>query len=313
MLVPHKNPDGDALGSLSAFIQFLKSIDKNFHAFCATDIAENLKALPHSKSILCDANIWATHQPDLIIIFDTGDLRYAGIEEHINSLSKKVCIVNIDHHATNEFYGDYNMVVETSSSTTETLYNFFKHNHIKIDATMATCLLAGLITDTDFFTNSATSRASLSITAELLSIGGDIKLIKELVFKNKTINALRLWGLALSRIKKHDTLDLVYTYLTLKDFEEDNVPESLSEGISNFLNNLSDGQASLILKEMPDNKIKGSFRTTKTKIDVAQIAKKLGGGGHKKAAGFIIDGPLKRAAQEVFETIKQCEQLTISD
>lgn len=313
MLVPHRNPDADALGSLSAFSQFLRGLNKNFNAYCATEIAENLKVLPHTSQIIQNEKIWQTVPPDLIIVFDTGDLRHAGIEAQINALPKKACLINIDHHATNEFYGDYNLVARDFSSTTETLYNFFKHNNIKLDQIMATSLLAGLITDTDFFTNSATSRTALRLGAELISGGGNLKLIKELVFKNKTIAALKLWGAALSRIKKHQTLDLVYTYLTREDFEENNVPEELSEGISNFLNNLSEGQASLILKEMPDNKIKGSFRTTNDSTDVGSIAKALGGGGHKKAAGFILDGPLQRAEREVFETIQEKGQLTIND
>jgi len=115
---------------------------------------------------------------------------------------------------------------------------------------------------------------------------------------------LKLWGIVLSRLKKHQEIDLVYTYLTQEDLDTYGVSESISDGISNFLNNLNDGEVCLLFKELPDNKIKGSFRTTKDNVDVSAIAKELGGGGHKKAAGFTIDGPLKEAARTVFELIK---------
>ncbi len=304
ILVPHKNPDGDALGSLSAFKQYLIRINKPHTAYCATEVPENFKNLHHISSITSDESIWENEEVDTVIVFDAGDLRYAGIDEQLPKLSKKVQVINIDHHATNEQYGHLNMVVSDGSSTAETLYNFFKYNNIQIDNIMATCLLSGLITDTDFYTNGATSLSSLSITSKLISCGGDFKLIKDIVFKNKTVDVLKLWGIVLSRLKKHESLNLVYTYMTQQDLDSFGVSESVSDGISNFMNNLNDGEICLLFKEMPENKIKGSFRTTKDNVDVSLIAKELGGGGHKKAAGFTIDGPLKDAAKTVFELIK---------
>ncbi|MDP2693139.1 MAG: DHH family phosphoesterase [bacterium] len=306
ILVPHKNPDGDALGSLTAFKQYLCRINKPHTSYCATDVPENFKVLHHVDSISSDDTIWQNTEVDLVVVFDAGDTRYAGIDVHLQKLPKKVQIINIDHHVTNENYGHINMVITDGSSTAETLYNFFKHNNIALDNIMATSLLAGLITDTDFYTNSATSLSSLQITAKLISLGGDFKLIKDIVFKNKTVQVLKLWGVVLSRLKKHETLDLVYTYMTQNDLTQYGISEEVSDGISNFMNNLNDGEVCLLLKEMPEGDIKGSFRTTKDNVDVSAIAKQLGGGGHKKAAGFTIDGPLKKAAQEVFETIKAC-------
>lgn len=309
LLVPHKDPDGDALGSLTAFWQFLASISKKTSAFCATEIPDNLKLLPYVDQIITDHTIWENADFDLIIVFDSGDLKRTGIDKHVENMPEKPCIINFDHHSTNEFYADLNMVILNGSSTTEVLYNFFKHNNINIDSGVATSLLAGFISDTDFFTNSATSIQSLDIASKLVICGGNTKLIKKIMFKNKTIDALKLWGLVLSRLKKHEDIDIVYTYLTRKDLEKHNVPEAMSDGISNFMNNINEGKASLIFKEVPDNKIKGSFRTTHENVDVGEISKQLGGGGHKKAAGFTVDGPLKRAAKEVFEVIKKSGQL----
>jgi len=311
LLIPHTNPDGDALGSLTAFIQFLSSIDKKYHAFCSSEIPERLKTLPHTEQISSNTRIWDNFDFDLIIVFDTGDLQRAGIDEHLKKLPKKPSIINFDHHHTNDYFGDLNIVMVNFSSTAEVVYNFFKHNDIAIDSTMATCLLAGFLTDTDFFTNGATTIESLNITSKLIRCGGDTKLTKESMFKNKTIDTLKLWGLLFSRLKKHNELDVVYTYITQKDLKKYSVSEEATEGISNFMNNINESKACLIFKEIENNKVKGSFRTTHNDVDVAQISKKLGGGGHKKAAGFTIDGPLKKAAKEVFDAVKSFEQLNI--
>jgi phosphoesterase RecJ-like protein len=303
LLIPHKNPDGDALGSITAFMHFLKSLDKKFSAFCSTSIPSNLLELPYTEHIKTDPSIWKNPDFDLIIVFDTGELKRAGIDEFVGNMVKKPHIINIDHHFLNENFGDNNLVVPNASSTTEILYNFFKNNNIKIDPTIATCLLMGLTTDTSFFTNKLTTKSSLNIASRLVKYGANIKKIKELIFKNKTINSLKLWGLALSRLKKHEKIDLIYTYVTQDDLKKYNLTEDSSEGFSNFINNINESKVTLIFKEDADEKIKVSMRTNYEDIDVSKISKELGGGGHKKAAGFTIQGPLKNAAKRVFDTI----------
>mgnify|MGYP001566452060 CR=1 FL=1 len=311
LLVPHISPDGDALGSLTAFMQFLRSISKPHSAFCATIIPENLKNLPHAEYINTDDTVWNNNY-DLIITLDCGDMKRAGIQPRLSKLFVKPIIINIDHHATNENFGTHNMVLPDSSSTAEVLYHFFKYNDIPIDATIATCLLAGLITDTDFFTNSSTSIKSLEITSMLIAIGGNIKLIKEIIFKNKTVGLLKVYGVILSRLKKHAEIDLIYTYITQQDAQKYAVSDTSLDEVTNFMNNISEVKACVIFKETSDGKIKCSFRTTRHDIDVSLITKQFGGGGHKKAAGCTIDGPLQTAAQKVFAKIKESENFNLN-
>jgi len=145
---------------------------------------------------------------------------------------------------------------------------------------------------------------SLQIASDLIAKGGNINLIKELVFKDKSIGVLKLWGTILSRLAKHDTHEIVYSYVTQKDFTAHQVDESELEGLTNFMNNLSEGKAALILKELPGNQVKGSFRTTRDDVDVSAMAKALGGGGHKKAAGFTVEGNIDDALKQVWEMIE---------
>ena len=310
LLIPHRNPDGDALGSVASFMQFLRSIGKPHTAFCETPITSRLQYLPHLEYITSDASIWQDTSYDVVIVFDSGDLRYAGVDTHIQQSPIKRTIINIDHHPTNEHFGDLNLVIPTASSTTEILYHFFKYNNVTITSDIATCLLTGLVTDTDNFTNAATSITSFSIASDLISRGGNLNLIRGWVFKDKSVNALKLWGTVLSRLTKHEELDIVYTYLTQEDLAEHHVNEAEAEGLANFLNTIGDGRAGLILKEMPDGKQKGSFRTTHDHVDVSAFSLLFGGGGHKKAAGFTIYNTREQDFEAIFKAIKQFEQTT---
>ena len=303
ILIPHPKPDGDALGSVSAMTRYLRRIEKNHTAFCATTISPRLAFIPHAAEIATADSVWTELNPDVVMVFDSGDLRYAGIADHLKQLPHPPVIINIDHHATNELYGHHNLVLPTASSTTEVLYNFFKYNQIKIDAAMATCLLTGLITDTDNFTNAATSSRALSIAGDLIRRGGDLGLIQESVFKDKSMNALRLWGLSLSRLTTDNETGVVHTYLTQADWKKYAVSDIETEGIANFMNNLDEAPAALILKELGDGKVKGSLRTTRNDVNVSAWAKALGGGGHKKAAGFTVTGSIDSALKKVFAEI----------
>jgi len=308
LLIPHRNPDGDALGSVASFMQYLRSIGKPHTAFCETPITTRLQYLPHLDYITNDTSVWDDPSYDLVIVFDSGDLRYAGVSDYIGRGSTKRKLINIDHHPTNEMFGDYNLVIPKASSTTEILYHFFKYNNVNIDSDIATCLLTGLVTDTDNFTNAATSITSYSISSDLISRGGNLNMIRGWVFKDKSINALKLWGTVLSRLTKHEELDIVYTYLTREDLEEHTVDEAEADGLANFLNSIGDGRAGLILKELPNGQLKGSFRTTHDGVNVSNFSLLFGGGGHKKAAGFTIDGPKDVAFAKIFSAIIEFEK-----
>ena len=306
MLVPHKNPDGDTLGSVAALMQYLRRIDKPHTAYCATAISPNLLYLPHTEYIFCeqDTHVWQDPEVDLVVVFDAGDLAYAGIDEHIASMLTRPTIINVDHHTTNQFYGDHNLVMDTASSTTEILYGFFTYNNIHIDPDMATCLLTGLVTDTDHFTNAGTTSSSLTVAGELISRGGNFERIKASTLQNKTVQSLKLWGRILSRLTHDQETDIVYTHVTTADVEHFGLGDVETEGFANFLNTIGDGKAALILKQNTDGTYKGSFRTTQDSVDVSAYALALGGGGHKKAAGFTVDGPLESARNAVLHVIR---------
>ena len=289
LLIPHRYPDSDSLGGALVFYEWLEQANIKATMYCATEINPNISFLPGynlvSESI--PDNI------DTVCVFDSGDAQFAYLPEILSRFKKRPTVISIDHHVSNDMYGDINLVVPTCPSTTALSYQFFKHHNIHITHTMATNMLAGLVTDTGIFSNPATNIEAIEIGADLMNAGARIENVVSSLMRIKPIGAFKLWGRALSRIEKHPTHDIAYTVITQKDHEDCHVTKNDIAGLANFLNSVADCAVTLILKETEEGNIKGSLRTTRKNIDVSKFATALGGGGHAKAAGFTIPGKIK--------------------
>lgn len=299
LIIPHQNPDDDAIGAATAMHEYITELGKPAIIFCVTPLKPRLKFIPRETPIYSDPKHFKDPEIDTIITVDGGDLRYLGIEEHVKG--HPATIINIDHHSKNEYFGHINLVNPKAASTTEILFEYFRHNGIRITQKMATCLLSGLTYDTGYFTNGATTASAMKVSGELIMSGGNFNLIATNTLKNKSMGSLRLWGRAFSRLRKDEHLNLTYTYLTLEDIKEFEVSESEKDGIANFMNNIDDTAITLFLSEKPDGTVKGSFRTTRDDIDVATLAQRLTpeAGGHKKASGFSVPGTIEEVIERV--------------
>ncbi|HRH23162.1 MAG TPA: bifunctional oligoribonuclease/PAP phosphatase NrnA [Candidatus Magasanikbacteria bacterium] len=304
LLVPHKNPDGDACGAVSALGLYLQNLQKKADIFCATAVPKELQILPLMDIVTSNPATWETPY-DAIIVCDSGNPEYAGVNSYLqkNSTAK---VVVVDHHPTNTYFGDLNLVSLTNSSTCEILYEYFTYNRINITPDMATALLCGIIYDTGSFSNSATSKKSLSIAGSLVKKGGSMKDVVRSLYKNKHMNTLKLWGKALSGLAYDTELDIVSMTISIEDMLSCGVDEEGADGIANFMNALKDGKVHMVFREKPNNLVKVSMRTTKDDVDVSQIAKAFGGGGHKKAAGFTIESPIKSVYEKILPTLNKC-------
>lgn len=244
----------------------------------------------------------SVHSYDLVIIFDTGDMKRTPlVDELIRRDSSKTIVVNIDHHpTTTEYKGqsavDHSHIDTGASSTTHMIHRLLKHLHVPYNRHLATSLLTGILTDTGHFSNLGTTQEAMEIAAELLAKGADHSTITKATMRSKSIGTLQLWGRALSRLSINRSSGIVSTVVTLEDLQECGVDSEATTGISNFLNSLSEGKIALVLQEEPGGMVKGSLRTT-SDSNVADIAKQFGGGGHAKAAGFKIRGTLVKTSR----------------
>lgn len=290
LLVTHDRPDGDALSSTCAVIEILKNLDKDFGAYCMSEVPFQFNFLPHVEYISADRERLDFDSYDLIIALDCGQLRRTNLTEEIKNRRKNQKVIEFDHHPKIDSYADIEVRLPKSAATTEVLYDFVKHNKIKITKNLATCILAGIITDTGNLLYESTSEHTIKISSEMIAHGARFPTILEKTWRNKSLAAMRLWGQAMNNLQINLKYNFAFSVLQLSDMEMSGATEEELEGIAGFLSNLHGVKAVVLLREIEDNKIKGSIRGMKPGVDISELARKLGGGGHKKASGFIVDG-----------------------
>lgn len=319
LLVSHINPDVDALSSLGVFIEIFKSMDKDFLAL-AEKKTDDYYFLPGFEDIVSSkdellsliklkynqgqelGDDWLKFF-DIVITLDCGSLDRTFLAEEIKNIKDLMLntrVIEIDHHVKVSSYADVEIKIQLSSNT-ELLYYFLKENKVEIDRDVANCILAGMLTDTGNFLYSSVSDKTLKIASEMMSLGAQFPKLLQNTWRNKNFWEMKLWGMALANLKinkKYNIAFSVLTYDNLHFFKESTnaLGSDVFGDIVGFMSSLSDAKTFLLLREEERGKIKGSLRVGSgenvEKIDVAYLASFLGGGGHKKAAGFMINGSI---------------------
>ncbi len=294
LLVTHNRPDGDALSSVSIIAEYLTSIKKDWSAYCFNKPPFQFYFLPHVKNIIYNKADIKFQDFDLIIASDCGSLGRTKLVDEIKNRKKYQSVIEFDHHPKIDNYADIEIRNDTSSSTGEILYYFFKYNNLKINKNIANGILTGILTDTGNFLFPSTTENTINIASEMMMHGAKFPMIIENTWRNKSIEAMKIWGTALNNLKINKKYNFAYSVLTIEDTKNKNATDEELEGIPEFLSNLYGVKGLVLLREQEDGKIKGSLRTSKNGINVSKIAKTLSGGGHKKASGFSITGKLKK-------------------
>ena len=192
LLISHKNPDGDTLGACLALSLLLTKNNKNHKLFCIDKPADYFNFLPGLEKIISNQDQINLDNHDLIVAIDCGSFERLGIQDKFAEAEKKLTLINIDHHQSNDYYGHHNLVLTKASSTSEIMFHFFTTNQLEVDKYMATCLLTGILSDTMNFTNAATTEESLKIASELLKLGARTNQIINNLTQNKNLFALKL-------------------------------------------------------------------------------------------------------------------------
>jgi phosphoesterase RecJ-like protein len=291
-VIAHRDPDGDAVGSVLAAGHLLEALGKEHRVAAATPASETYAFLP-GYTRLGGPDHLGDH--DTVLLLDVGDVERSSLAPAIAARKSSVRVVNVDHHTTKtQFNGenlvDINVLDRRASSTCEMVFRLFERAGITPSKDAATCLLTGIVTDTGMLQNAGTSAAAFEIIGSLMARGANLNQILAATFRNKPVGVLKLWGRALSRLKINRASGIVSTVLTARDFDECGAPEDAADGIANFLLSIREVPVSLVVKDRGDGMVKASFRTTDPTINVADMAAKYGGGGHPRAAGFAVKG-----------------------
>lgn len=230
---------------------------------------------------------------DLIVAVDTADLALFGrlYADHVDLFSE-VPILNIDHHISNQGYGQLQLIDPTAASATEVLYGWFLQHpewKARITPDMATLLLTGLITDTRSFQNPNTTPRSLEIAAELLEKGARQQEIIQHIYKTKPLSTLRIWGRALNRIQMDAQTGIVWSAVSREDLQEMEARSSETHGIlDELISTIPNADVHALFTEVEEGGLKASMRSSAA-IDASRLsAECFGGGGHPRAAGFRV-------------------------
>lgn len=242
---------------------------------------------------------------DIIFTINTPDLNsLENIYKNNTELFFKLPIINIDHQADNEHYGQINIIEPTDSSTSETIFSLFKKlGGEYVDAEMATALLTGIISKTHSFRADFIKPHTLSAAGELMTLGANKEKIIDNLYRTRTITALKLWGRMLSNIKTHPEQKLVWSTLTRDDFVRCGAKESdLKDIVNELIRNSPEAKIILLLHEhtgnsMNTNIVHGVLSTDKNH-DALMLVQEYNPAGNKNHASFVLEGKSLQEAED---------------
>ena len=291
----HENPDPDTIGSSIALCRLLEGAGKHVELFCGSSVPENFGFLEYYVRY----NTSKLEDFDLYIAVDVAEEYMLGT--YSEAFLKFTNTIKIDHHMSGTEYAKINKVFPYSACAVG-IFEVAEKLKLKITSDVATELYFGICGDTGLFRYNNTDSKTFLTSAKLLDAGADFKFVYREFFDKKTVPYVKMTSKCLLNAKLNDEYKYVIMTASKDDYKKYGFPEESSIGNlpHSYLN--CGYNIGVVLKERDDG-IHCSFRS-KFEYDVAKIAEKLGGGGHKNASGCLIKKDLKTATLEVEKEIK---------
>ena len=287
LICSHENPDGDAVGASLGLGFALRDLGKTAVVYNKHNAPPNTRILPGHEQMI--HTLPDPDQFDAVLVLDCGELSRIG--DGWEKISPTPNLVNIDHHKTNNRFGELNLVEAGSSSTGELIYRLLEQLAAPISKETATCLFMAIYTDTVALSTESASADTFHICGELTRSGIDTFRISREYYFVQSEKKVRLMARALGSLKVEPNGKVAGVTLLAKDLVETETGPEDVEGFIEFPRNIRGVEAAYFLREQ-DSFIKGSLRSS-DKVDSAVIAESLGGGGHARAAGFRTTGTLE--------------------
>jgi phosphoesterase RecJ-like protein len=295
LLVAHVAPDGDAIGSLLGLGSLLEAQGKEVTLACEDPVPDTYTWLPGSSQIARQGS--GSH--NLVVSLDCSDERRMG--QVFDGELAAVPLLNIDHHITNTCFGTVNWVDPSSVSTTQMILALADALGWELTQPVAVCLLTGLVTDSRSFRTANVDDTALKAVLRLMAAGASLNEITHRVFDRRSLASTRLWGRAIDALHLED--GILWTEVTHAMRREWQLNDDGSSGLVNFLSGVREARVVVVFSERNNGTIDVSMRS-EPGVDVAQVALKLGGGGHPQAAGCTLQGDLPQARQRVLAELR---------
>ena len=295
LVASHIRPDGDAVGALLGFGLALQQAGKKVQMVLADGVPSSFRHLEGANRVRTKVD----GAFDTFVTLDCADFKRTG--KPFESIRQPD--INIDHHITNEKFGELNLVEDEEVATSAILTNHLPVWGYPITKSVAAALLTGIITDTLGFRTSNVTPEALRQAATLMETGVDMPELYMRGLVRRSYEATRYWGGGLSNLQRKDSV--VWSTLTLEDRRLAGYSGNDDADLINIISAIDNFKVGLIFVEQNDHRVKVSWRALETGIDVSPLAVQFGGGGHAAAAGADVEGTLDEVRDAVLKATYQ--------
>jgi phosphoesterase RecJ-like protein len=295
LLIAHVAPDGDAVGSMLGLAWAFREKGRRPTLACADPVPESLRFLPGADEITAQA----IGAEDAVIAIDCSDKQRLGTlydESRLGHLP----LVNIDHHVTNTRFGDAALVEPTAASTAQIVYGLLQRLAWPVSPWTATCLLAGIVSDTRSFRTANTDVETVRTALALMEAGAPLAEVNQHLEHDLTIGVITLWGRVLSGAQIRE--GVIWTEVSQETQHACGVSSDDNAGLVSFIASAREAKVAVLLTEKADGSVEVGLRSVPG-VDVSAVALAFGGGGHRQAAGCTVPGPISVAREAVLKRV----------
>lgn len=296
-ITSHIRPDGDSLGSSLALYWTLKSLDKDVHVIMRDSVPRAYRELPGAQQVMKSPAV--PEGFDAAFVIECSDIDRPGLID-----LEKQFVVNIDHHSTTALFGHINWIDSTASAVGEMIYNLCKALGVTVNQQIAECVYTALLTDTGSFHYSNTTERTFKIASELVRRGVKPAQISQALFYSYPFSKIKMLGSVLSTLKRDETGRIAWISTSADAVAEAGASEEDLDGIVNYPLAVGEVEVVAFFKETEPGVYRTSLRS-KGQVNVARVAEKFGGGGHKNASGCTIKGDLSQIEQQIVEYLQE--------
>ena len=299
LVTSHARPDGDAVGSVLAFSMLLEQMGKTSYAVLADPVPFIYRGLPEANRI--QHSVENIPRCDVAIVLECDCVSRTGFQ-----ILPAGLLVNIDHHESARSFASLNWIDTNACAVAEMVYRVAIAAGIRITPAIATCLYTAVLTDTGAFGYRGTTAATFALAEELVVAGANPSEIARQVYFSNPASKMRLLGRVLANLNCEGKF--AWAWVTQEDMRIAGAADEDCEGAVNYLIGIDGIEAAVFMREMADNAFRLSLRS-KGKVDVAQVAARFGGGGHRNASGCTLEGSLHEVTGRILHDLRSAMPL----
>lgn len=294
LILTHRSPDGDTIGSGYALAMALRKLGKSVKVDC-TD------PFPEKYSYFTDKLEKLEFDEEFVVSVDIADTKLLG--EKLSDYADKIDLC-IDHHGSNTKYAKEYYVEASAAAAAQVIAKLIRLMNVEFDKDIANAIYTGITTDTGCFRYTNVTAETHRIAADMIDCGAESGMINRLMFETKSRSRLEIERRVMDSIQFYLDGRCAIAYATVDMMKESGAVDSDMEGVSSLPRQIEGVMAGITLREKNNGKFKVSVRTT-DELDASAICANFGGGGHKAAAGCMITGTLNEAIEQIIEVVRQ--------